>query len=428
MSIMTVRRIIPAILAIVAFFSLGICIALLITWIPSYSWSGHLRIDKAPRNQLFLLMWNGRVGFSQARSNFRARPVASGSIVKGKIDWQVTQRFVKGPGTEGYPGDRLCNLIGFLVIERQWRSGSYYRELWIPHWLLILLTGTISIGCIRYRRYWRQRSQIFRELCTCCEYDLRGTIAAGRSSCPECGVDSAVAVERWQNRRLHSRRIWKRFIKVVLILSVYAGSYVLLSRPSQPSRPSRLQHAQPRMARQCCFGGMIAKVFFFPARWVNSALHFEVWKQGWQARDWGHREHPIDPTARMEIVGRKARFVLPQPSSVKAWSRRLGAIDTKQFPIVVMRYRAINTDPHTTWYALWLDDGGGPSVGGFVVTWAREIIADGQVHELRVDMRKLELKRPLGPHLRQAALAVTSDDEGNAVFDLVELSFERATL
>ena len=77
-------------------------------------------------------------------------------------------------------------------------------------------------------------------------------------------------------------------------------------------------------------------------------------------------------------------------------------------------------DPGPDWYMLWIDDGTGPDGGGFFAIHLSDIQGDGQVHEIRRDLRKFN---PQGD-LFYFAVGVASGPKGSAIFDLFEIRFE----
>ena len=54
---------------------------------------------------------------------------------------------------------------------------------WIPFAILSFYPSIVFVG------WWRRRVRSKRGHCTHCGYDLRGTIAAAQSACPECGTN-----------------------------------------------------------------------------------------------------------------------------------------------------------------------------------------------------------------------------------------------
>jgi ribosomal protein L34E len=54
----------------------------------------------------------------------------------------------------------------------------------IPYWFGLLL---VSILPALWLVHWRRRRALPEHACVKCGYDLQGTLAAGRSECPECG-------------------------------------------------------------------------------------------------------------------------------------------------------------------------------------------------------------------------------------------------
>ncbi len=86
-------------------------------------------------------------------------------------DWQDSQP----PET----GLRMLPLMGRLFPKNPWTES--YREVWVPHWFLILLFGAMP-GRKIYR-WQRSRRRRKRGLCEACGYDMRGS----GEQCPECG-------------------------------------------------------------------------------------------------------------------------------------------------------------------------------------------------------------------------------------------------
>lgn len=82
------------------------------------------------------------------------------------------------------------------VMIMPWRCGGFgvlwegspphwvIRSVTIPYWFLTLCAALPSLLLV----YKRVRSRPIEGLCLKCGYDLRGTHAACRSICPECGT------------------------------------------------------------------------------------------------------------------------------------------------------------------------------------------------------------------------------------------------
>lgn len=77
----------------------------------------------------------------------------------------------------------------WLPLVRWWypNTGGIGFEIAVPDWLLIIVFGSWPAWHM-FRSYQRRtRDRRLLQLCEECGYDLRGTIAAARSECPECG-------------------------------------------------------------------------------------------------------------------------------------------------------------------------------------------------------------------------------------------------
>ena len=83
----------------------------------------------------------------------------------------------------GHPGDP--NYPGPPKPPDPWVGTTFHYHLTIPIWfpalVLVLLPALWLYERIR-------RRNIPEHACPHCRYDLRGTLAAGRSACPECGA------------------------------------------------------------------------------------------------------------------------------------------------------------------------------------------------------------------------------------------------
>jgi hypothetical protein len=141
----------------------------------------------------YTLWWaRGRLGFDRLRFEFvNDRPVQSGFARRMYWSKDVAIRPTPGAfprnlgfGTERFVIDRP--LVTFedsnpdpFVLPRTWRS------VWIPFWLVALVTAILPTRWfILRRRNQRRRHRMLMGLCPTCSYDLRAT--PGR--CPECGA------------------------------------------------------------------------------------------------------------------------------------------------------------------------------------------------------------------------------------------------
>ena len=102
--------------------------------------------------------------------------------------WTFRTSSFRGAGGFGLPNHCRWSYGDFGLAQHQifWRWG----ERLIPHavcpfWFLALLSAPLPIAtCVRIQRKRRKRPP---HICRSCGYDLRGTLAAGRTQCPECG-------------------------------------------------------------------------------------------------------------------------------------------------------------------------------------------------------------------------------------------------
>ena len=65
-----------------------------------------------------------------------------------------------------------------------WAGVSFHHHLTMPIWFPALIFAFLPALWL-YKRL--RRRNLPQHACPHCRYDLRGTIAAGRSECPECG-------------------------------------------------------------------------------------------------------------------------------------------------------------------------------------------------------------------------------------------------
>ena len=91
-------------------------------------------------------------------------------------------------------------------------------------------------------------------------------------------------------------------------------------------------------------------------------------------------------------------------------------IDWRQYPIVVIRYRARNLDTSSRNYFLWMDDGTDPNRGGFHAFQQRDLVADERIREARKELRA---EKPVGA-IEGIALGMLCGEQSPAVVEVGE--------
>jgi len=150
--------------------------------------------------------------------------------------------------------------------------------------------------------------------------------------------------------------------------------------------------------------------------------------------DWSSSGWAIDNDAdaqhfSLEVAGNVTKFVVLDPGKWHVWIRNVEpVVDLRRYPILVMQYRSTAAGVPLGMparYALWLDDGTGPNVGGLYYCPPDYLIHDGRMHTFRADLRKRDTKNqfPRGP-ISGMALGVCCKEKVPATFELLALRFE----
>ena len=146
----------------------------------------------------------------------------------------------------------------------------------------------------------------------------------------------------------------------------------------------------------------------------------------WRPSHWaGSTRNTELATRRLDPQTHRPVFEVHEPGKTKVWTHYFGRpIPWHDYPIVVLTYRATHIDKPGH-YLLWLDDERGPNGGGRVVWQNKDLLDDGQTHELRCDLRTLGLQG--GGTLPGMALGLSSTAAGQAAqLTLLDLRFEAA--
>ncbi|MCX5658802.1 MAG: hypothetical protein NTW19_03660 [Planctomycetota bacterium] len=89
--------------------------------------------------------------------------------------------------------DKNPNWIRHLGEAQRFNGTTVWTAMKFPHWAAAApFLPLPAWWVVLWRRRRRHSRRVKDGHCVGCGYDLRGTVAAGRSQCPECGV----AVER----------------------------------------------------------------------------------------------------------------------------------------------------------------------------------------------------------------------------------------
>jgi len=127
---------------------------------------------------------------------------------------------------------------------------------------------------------------------------------------------------------------------------------------------------------------------------------------------------PITDSVYVDLDREHPRFRVLEAMHRHVWLKCMSVhFEPDDYPIAVLTYRAQNVLKKD--YLLWMDDTRGPMRGGIVVFETEDMILDGQVHELRQDLRELN---PAGK-ITMAWIAVQADETGDAYVDLIDLRF-----
>jgi uncharacterized GH25 family protein len=116
-------------------------------------------------------------------------------------------------------------------------------------------------------------------------------------------------------------------------------------------------------------------------------------------------------------------FTSGQPTKSVVFTYPLALpIDPAKYPTAVLRYRAKNINP-TEHYTLRIDSGAGQSRKIVRVGTGEEIKADGEIHELKHDLKEDELTDPI----RQICIALQcGPDAAPATLEVFEIRFDAA--
>jgi hypothetical protein len=149
--------------------SLLLCAAITLLWVRSYFVGD--AFDWATRT--------GRAGVDSCRGS-----LSMGWVYVPPADLANIERrtlYTSKPASEA-AGDRIMpawSFAGFALVRFDFR-GMRFRELRVPFWLVVLVTGTAPAVHL-----WRKRrARMAAGRCVSCGYNLTGNVSG---VCPECG-------------------------------------------------------------------------------------------------------------------------------------------------------------------------------------------------------------------------------------------------
>ncbi len=146
---------------------IGIPLAVLsvMIWITSYFIGFRVKSPLTQETSYEIAVWNGTLVFEWGLSD---------EYRFGDVHWEFE--------TLSGGGINLLGLIpGFAMHAGQ---NMYSWVLWIPMWMVSGMIAAPPVYVLRRRRQKRHLPGHCRQ----CGYDLTGTLAAGRTDCPECGA------------------------------------------------------------------------------------------------------------------------------------------------------------------------------------------------------------------------------------------------
>jgi|GEM_PF-2355937 len=198
-------------------------------------------------------------------------------------------------------------------------------------------------------------------------------------------------------------------------LDIHARARVVPSSPVVPRAGVRVEAGSPS-----------AQVFSttsgepLPAR--ERAVVLDA-KLQWWSSTWSYSAH--SRMASMEYLPDRVRFKLYEPKRNHIWVTYLARpVDWKKYPIAVVTYRAQNLPVKAGRYAMWIDFGPGPNHnGGSTAFFQREMVADGEIQRMVVDVRKMSTR---GPSIVSFAWGLGTEEAVPAVVDLIDIRFEAA--
>jgi len=145
----------------------------------------------------------------------------------------------------------------------------------------------------------------------------------------------------------------------------------------------------------------------------------------WMLSGWCDINNNVDRFSTLELKDNTPHFTVSEVHSLRVWLHYLALpISLERYPVMVLRYRAVRSGG--SWYNIWLDGGAGPSGGGpaggvICAVGTNELVGDGAVHEVRMNLREKGLTTPT---LMGIANGVATGNEPDGSYDLIGLRFE----
>jgi hypothetical protein len=139
------------------------------------------------------------------------------------------------------------------------------------------------------------------------------------------------------------------------------------------------------------------------------------------AADWDSNKAPT--VYGCDPLTSKPKFTVVDPSAKALWFYRLLVpVDVANYPILTIKYRATNFDKQAQMILrMVVGKGDASSVAPGVFT-GEDVQPDSREHELKKDLTELKIDQPL----KNLGIWVSSNDQGNATFEVSEISFAAA--
>lgn len=134
---------------------------------------------------------------------------------------------------------------------------------------------------------------------------------------------------------------------------------------------------------------------------------------------WVNKERRSERFKQYAVDDQSVCFTVDEPLKGMKWSKFFEEqIDPQLYSQLVFEYTAERLKADEKEYILWLFDLRG-SYGGFTAIPSTQIISDGSIHTIHVELNQFDIKE----FIHQIAIQVYSGEEGNASLTIHRLEF-----